>query len=522
MNNIDKDNLNKLVPRIYKIIKNLPENMDLNILNNIFDENEKLKKQNNKLQDKIKELQNRKDTNEKTFLNIYHNLKKKIDKLQNEIYDLETREHMLISEYENNEKSKSDLQEIIKRKDNEITDLKNINDELNNKLIFKKKEETLNTTLLINKIKNELDTLRTNYNEQIKYNNGLKKLIANYKEDLKISEDKNKKNIDLLIIIETEKKQLEEQFITLNQKINLLNEENKKSNSNDTLIHKLENDIMTKNKEIETLKNNMTDTNMITKLNDVIEKQNNEIKLLEDKYKKLYEENEKNKIENIELQIKINQLIKSDDETDYSSNYDTEYTSEESESEIETEIKKNTQKIFGIKHRKLRQPTQDFFDNLLKEQENQSNKKEVAIKEPENFIYSTEHNVEYLQNSNKLFPKEQRKYYKDKYMKDEPTTNINNEIELIINNKKDDNIIIDNDKKVVINPIIQNTIPTKLIGGVNKKDRFTIHDIEGTLKMYINNDFSTITDQNIDKNDINLGRRIYNRKNVRRCRSKNN
>ena len=51
----------------------------------------------------------------------------------------------------------------------------------------------------------------------------------------------------------------------------------------------------------------------------------------------------------------------------------------------------------------------------------------------------------------------------------------------IIINKKNDNIIIKPDEqKIHIQPIINN------IGGGNKKDRFTIHDIEGTLKMFIN------------------------------------
>jgi len=84
MNNIDNNVLNKLVPRIFKIINNMPENMDANIINNIFDENEKLKINNNKLLTKLKDLQKRKDNNEHKMINVYHNLKKKIDKLQNE------------------------------------------------------------------------------------------------------------------------------------------------------------------------------------------------------------------------------------------------------------------------------------------------------------------------------------------------------------------------------------------------------------------------------------------------------
>ena len=63
MNNIDKEIINKLVPRIFKIINNMPENMDANIFNNIFDENEKLKINNNKLLAKLKDLQKRKDNN---------------------------------------------------------------------------------------------------------------------------------------------------------------------------------------------------------------------------------------------------------------------------------------------------------------------------------------------------------------------------------------------------------------------------------------------------------------------------
>ena len=382
-------------------------------------------------------------------------------------------------------------------------------------------------------------------NEQIKMNNGYKKLIDNYKEDLRLCEDKNKKNVTLLMTIENEKNQLESKFILINQQINLLNEENHKLKKDidmlknqknitlESIIKKLEREIEQKNNEIEILKIKTSDTNIITKLNEVIENQNNELKSLDDKYKNVCEDNDRLKLENIELQVEINHLIKSDDDIEYTSNYDTEYESDE-ESDEETELKKNTRKLFGLTHRKLRQPTQDFFDNLLIEQQNEKCK-EVVIKEPINYSFSTDYHVEMLQNSNKLVPKEERKYYNDKLIENnnsqkdifikshpviEPLNNINNSLEIIINDKENSKIIIDDDKKVINEHKIQNI--NHIVGGGKNKDRFTIHDIEGTLKMYINNDFSTITDQNIDKNDIDLGRKIYNRKNVRRCRNKNN
>ena len=545
MNNIDNDVLKKIVPRIFKIINNLPENMDVSVFNNIFDENEKLKHNNNKLLEKVNNIQNRKDNNETKFINVYHNLKKKIDNLQKENSQLQSREYMLLSEYEHNEKSKVNLQDIINKKDKEISQLKNQIDDLNNKLIFKKKEESLNTNLLINKIKNEYDTLQSKYDEQIKMNNGYKKLIDNYKEDLRLCEDKNKKNVSLLMTIENEKNQLESKFILINQQINLLNEENHKLKKDidilknqknitlESIIKKLENEIEQKNNEIEALKIKTSDTNIISKLNEVIENQNNELKSLDDKYKNVCENNDRLKLENIELQVEINHLIKSDDDSEYSSNYDTEYESDD-ESDEETELKKNTRKLFGLTHRKLRQPTQDFFDNLLIEQQNEKCK-EVVIKEPIDYSFSTDYHVDMLQNSYKLVPKEERKYYNDKqlinniptkdiFVKNHPETeankNINNSLEIIINDKENSKIIIDDDKKVINEHKIQNI--NHIVGGGKNKDRFTIHDIEGTLKMYINNDFSTITDQNIDKNDIDLGRKIYNRKNVRRCRNKNN
>ena len=536
MNNIDKEIINKLVPRIFKIINNMPENMDANIFNNIFDENEKLKINNNKLLAKLKDLQKRKDNNEHKMINVYHNLKKKIDKLQNENFDLQSREYMLLSEYEHHDKSIKDYQEIINKKDIEIKELKLQNDELNNKIIFRKKEDTQNINLQINKITSELSLLKNKYTEELNMNNGYKKLIENYKEDLKICEEKNIKNIDLIKTIQNEKKQIETKMLSLTQNIKLVSEENdklkddieilknQKSSSVEQLITKLKNEIEDKNKEIDRIKNNLPDTNIITKLNEVIEKQNNEFKLLENIYKASHEENEKLKLENIELQVEIKHLMKSDYdtdyETDYTSEYDTDYESESDEDET-TEIKKNNKQIFRFKQRKFRQPTQDFFDNLLLEEQNRDKTKEVVIKEPENYTYSTDYHVDLLHNSNKLVPKEERKTYSNKQMvnispqkeifiKNEVPNEINNEMDIIIN-KKNDNIIIKPDE-----PIINN------IGGGNKKDRFTIHDIEGTLKMFINNDFSTITDQNIDKNDINLGRKIYNRKNVRRCRNKNN
>lgn len=514
MNNIDKEIISKLVPRIFKIINNMPENMDAHIFNNIFDENEKLKIKNNKLHDKLNDLQNRKDNNEQKMINVYHNLKKKIDKLQNKIYDLQSREYMLLSEYDHNEKSIKDFQEIINKKDIEIKELKLHNDELNNKIIFKKKEDIQNINVQIDKFTNEISLIKKKYAEELNVNNGYKKLIENYKEDLKICQEKNSHNIDLIKTIQNEKTQIETQMMTLTQNIKLVSEENEK----------LKNEIEEKNKEIDMIKNKLPDTNIITKLNEVIEKQNNEFNLLENKYKVLQDEIEKIKLENIELQVEINQLIKSDNESEY----ETDYTSE-SDVDNTTEIKNNNKEIFGLKQRKFRKATQDFFDNLILEEQNRDKPKEVVIKEPINYTYSTDYHVDLLHDSNKLVPKEQRNTYDNKQMENiNPEIFIKNEVK-----KQNNNVIIKPDEiKTHIEPIIQNInveIPqpkrNNINGGMpiintgNKKDRFTIHDIEGTLKMFINNDFSTITDQHIDKNDINLGRKIYNRKNVRRCRN---
>ena len=336
-------------------------------------------------------------------------------------------------------------------------------------------------------------------------NNGYKKLIENYKEDLKACEEKNLKNIDLITTIQNEKKEIETKIISLTQNIKIVSEENKKlktdieilknqkKSSIEQLIISLKKDIDEKNKEIEQIKNNIPDPNIIIKLNEVIEKQNNEFKLLENKYKLEHEENEKLKLENIELQVEINQLIKSDYETEYSSNYESDEESEEDiVNEETTEIKNKNKEIFGFKQRKFRQATQDFFDNLLLEQQNKENKKEVTIKEPDNFTYSTDYHVEMLQNSNKLKPIEERKYYKDKMenkkeilkqnyisvenvnqptirlqeeIKEELPNTINNEMNIIINNKEDKN-------KIFIEP---KEHKNPILGGA-KKDRFTIHE----------------------------------------------
>ena len=307
---------------------------------------------------------------------------------------------------------------------------------------------------------------------------------------------------------------------------------NQKNISLEPIIKKLENDIEQKNNEILALKNKTVDTTIITKLNEVIENQNNELKSLNDKYKNACEENERLKFENIELQAEINNLIKTDDDSDYTSNYDTE---EESDEQTE---QNNIRPFLGFTQRKMRQPTQEFFDKLLIEQQNKK-EKEPVIKEPPNYSFSTDYHVDMLQNSNKLIPRDERIYYndtqrsnnllKDIFIKNEavkePVRNNNNSLEIIINDKQNNNIIINDENKENNNNIFEQgskiLAKSLQIGGKNK-NRFTIHDIEGTLKMYINNDFSTITEQNIDKNDLDLGRKIYNRKNVRRSRNKNN
>ena len=67
--NIDKNTLNMMAKRIYKILNNLPENMDGTILNNILENNEKLKK----IIEEIEIVKNDMDPNKKpNSLNKYN------------------------------------------------------------------------------------------------------------------------------------------------------------------------------------------------------------------------------------------------------------------------------------------------------------------------------------------------------------------------------------------------------------------------------------------------------------------
>ena len=514
------DNFNNLVLRIYKILNNKPANIDDTLLTKILDEHKQLKedvdilehnlnyykKKNNKISSRFLELMEYSRTTKKNkdkLMELNKILKDERDKFELELYK-KNDELDLCFKYIHKLKDKlndtADKEQIIK--------LKKMIDELNHE----------NTQLIgdieSKKGKNKID----NYFEQLGGDNEIIRL----KDEL---DKQNEINRNLLVQILDHQKELKE-------KDNIIFKIKDDSDNINLKNINLEIENRKIKKELENLKhfyNNSIDDN-VEDLADMPVFNGNPApeRRLENK--------------NNDTDSEINVEYESDNDT-----YEDETDDESTESETDKNIVYR-----GNKH--TRKTTGDFFKNCIKEQMKEDNKKkETPNIEKKDYSYSTDYLVELLQNSNKLVPKDKRIPFKnrniDDVLDDEEYNNehhqnifvkhkkelesikeeLKEELEEakneIKNIKKEVNFDIEIKNKPNNNVLIidksnedENNKPpnNNLIGGKNKSKVCDLYEIDNALKLCIKNEFTTLTDQNINRDNINEIRKSYNRKAKRR------
>jgi uncharacterized coiled-coil protein SlyX len=404
----------------------------------------------------------------------------------------------------------------------------------------------------------------------------LKEQIKYYTDIISIIKIKYKKELDINKLLTNNIKTLESKIDSQNEIIKQLSnniEENttlkkeldiNKQLSNNVEI--LENKITSQNETIKQLSNNVEILeNKITSQNETIKQlsinvdsSEKKIKIVLDKNIILKNEIEKIKMENIELELVIrkykkNKIHNTDNITDTNYINDTEYTddtddtndtdnTDDTDYTDDTYVEPNNTKYF-IKHKTLKQKTAfDFFDREIekakeKELEGHNTKYDEIRQTYNNIDYNTDYRVDLLHNSSKLKQKEQRKYYNDRQYKPDEIDIKPDEIDIKpaeIDIKPDeidikpaeidikpaeikkvriDNSIIIQEAK---NEIQNNKI---IIGGSNKNKQYELYDIEGDIKMCIKNELTTLTEQDINRNDIQAIKKIYSRKTTRRHRA---
>lgn len=134
-----KEDVNKLIGRIYKIIKNLPEEIDLNFFNEIIEENETLKNENEFFEQRLENVKSKYvKSNEryKELIKYSRTIKDKKDKL--------FIENIKLKEDKNNIESQQNIfLHLIKKYNKRITDLNNENKIIKNKFNDEIKKERL-------------------------------------------------------------------------------------------------------------------------------------------------------------------------------------------------------------------------------------------------------------------------------------------------------------------------------------------------------------------------------------------
>jgi hypothetical protein len=488
MSKNNKDNIEKLTQRIFKIIKSIPEDADANYFNEILDENNLLKNENEYFEERLE-----------YFKTKYNNVRNRYSELITYCRDTKN------------------------KKDKLFIDNKNIINELETK-----KEEIKLYGHIIKKYKNRIALL-------------------------------NKTNCDLLTEIQLLKEEQEDKKM----KNNIVVEQSGAGNENE--LSELYKIIDEKNKEVNELKNSnsklINDIDILKKDNDRQETLNKDLLFslmdIQKEYKekeklilKINEErdNYKNEIEklkfiNIELEIENNSLKKQIDnevskyESEYNSDYDTEYENE-SENDTETSYESETEKPQNIfrGNKNTRKITEHFFKDISKEskkRDEEEENKEIIQKEKIDYSFSTDYLCDMLHNSQKIRKDINNDNKDDKNINKNIFIKINKELESVKEELNEDlkeeleeakEEIKEIKKKEVKNIIGQksNLLASGLRGGNRKNNKlYELQDVDGELKLYIKNELYTITDQNIDKNDINEIKKSYNRKVKRNSRNKN-
>jgi len=419
-----------------------------------------------------------------------------------------------------------------------------------NEINFIEKLEIINKkineeNLFLNNNNNELED-KYKYckitNSKYYYKNlELKEQIKYYTDIISIIKIKYKKELDINKLLTNNIKTLESKIDSQNEIIKQLSNN---IEENTTLKKELDINKQLSN-NVEILENKITSQNeTIKQLSINVDSSEKKIKIVLDKNIILKNEIEKIKMENIELELVIrkykkNKIHNTDNITDTNYINDTEYTddtddtndtdnTDDTDYTDDTYVEPNNTKYF-IKHKTLKQKTAfDFFDREIekakeKELEGHNTKYDEIRQTYNNIDYNTDYRVDLLHNSSKLKQKEQRKYYNDRQYKPDEIDIKPDEIDIKpaeidikpaeIKKVRIDNSIIIQEAK---NEIQNNKI---IIGGSNKNKQYELYDIEGDIKMCIKNELTTLTEQDINRNDIQAIKKIYSRKTTRRHRA---
>ena len=473
------ENINITIDELTLLFKNIIDNKSLNfddnnILKNIIKEHDELKKQNfllqNELNDKNLQISSLEECiipNDDAINNLnkkYYNLKNKFDEI------------------------KKNVNGLLKHNDNLIIEHNKYIEELNN-FKCKSKNDKNELKKYSMKLKENINKIKTEYTE---INNKKILLESKIEEQYNLIDEIKTKNNNLY---DNNSKQYDEiQLLKLN--IDELN--NKIININN------ENDNLIKQNDIN---------------NDNLIKQNDEIKLLKLNINEL-----NNKIKHNDIKLGGNnskqEIILNNDNIHLFDNHLT---------------RKN------IQHKnKL------FFENELKQQEIKNNNKlnnddnNSKISNNTNISFSTDYMVSYLKNDNKLKPKEEQINIINIINEDNENYNLNVDIfqknnlsSLTILNISDNKInsspeenYIDvskiNSEKNNIDVKINNDISNQnlnLIGGNDIKkhnnkpnNKMNIHIVDDIKKMYIGEELTTLTEQDINLNDKKKIHLTYNKK----------
>ena len=511
---------NELVLRIYKIIKNQSKTDDKDFYKNLCLENIELVKLNKSLKSNL-------DNHKDALLKLSNRYKDKqhTNYVLNDAYNELEKENIVLKNRV--EFLQDDMNDVIKKRINtlKVMLVKMVN--ANELLKDENFKYNLNVVNLKNELKNELD----NEFEQEKLL--LKTEIQN--TNIKITEIQlvNKK-------LELELEQMKEKYIKKELQITTLQDEILKHNK---FLHdeKYNNNLIKEQQlTITTLKTQLEDNILINS------------KLLKEKEQLLTnyeilklkndEQNERDKNENI---LEISNILMSEQEQNEQEQNEQEQNEQEQNEQNEQEKQEeqneqeqddyiineidnisddknimetinnlcNTDKLFNIKRRNTKntKKTKEFFDNVLMQAKFPLKNIHLALKKEDNDI-----------KNNCIFIKHHT-YNKD-IIKPDVKQNINPDVKQNINPDVKQNInpdvkqYINPDVKQDINPDVKQDVNLyiKQIGGKRKIINKKVIEVDDLLKMYIGDNITTLTEQELNKDDINnnknLLNRIYNRK----------
>jgi len=397
-------------------------------------------------------------------------------------------------------------------------------------------------------VKNKLDEFKNYAKKILKQNDNLIIEHNKYIEEINSIKCKYKKNNN----------ELKNNIIKLKENIDNIQNEHK---------HLKEKNILLEIETEELKKNNEKISNVESKQYNEIQKLNLTIKELNDELVEL-KENNLNYKKTILQELKISELV---DEKNISFNNNLIIKGDKNlNKDINTdeEIKLNADNIYlfdkHITRKNIQHKNKLFFENELKQQEIKNNSKlnnddnNSKISNNTNISFSTDYMVSYLKNDNKLKPKEERINVIKEDEEDNENYNLNVDIfqknnlssltfsnipenkinsspeENYIDVSKINNIVINGDNPKNTTDKINVDIPKQnlnLIGGNNIKkqnnkpnNKMNIHIIDNIKKMYIGEELTTLTEQDINIEDNKKIHLTYNKKYKRykREQEKNN